>query len=62
MASTSLETAASTSDISSTARREKSSHDQLPKEMHEMRIRDEKANNRDEKVHSGLLKLFLVSI
>ncbi|XP_041000662.1 shaggy-related protein kinase epsilon-like [Juglans microcarpa x Juglans regia] len=49
MASTSLETAASVSDISSMARKEKSSYEQLPKEMHEMRIRDEKANNHDEK-------------
>ncbi|KAF5451541.1 hypothetical protein F2P56_026643 [Juglans regia] len=49
MASTSLETAASASDISSIARKEKSSYEQLPKEMHEMRIRDEKANNNDEK-------------
>ncbi|KAE7999805.1 hypothetical protein FH972_004200 [Carpinus fangiana] len=49
MASTSLETAASTSDISSMPRKEKSGYDQLPKEMHEMRIRDEKANNHDEK-------------
>lgn len=51
MASTSLETAASTSDISSMPRKEKSGFDQLPKEMHEMRIRDEKANNHDEKVY-----------
>lgn len=51
MASTSLETAASTSDISSMPIKEKSGYDQLPKEMHEMRIRDEKANNHDEKVY-----------
>ncbi|XP_042964002.1 shaggy-related protein kinase NtK-1-like isoform X1 [Carya illinoinensis] len=49
MASTSLETAASVSDISSMARKEKSSYEQLPKEMHEMRIRDEKASKHDEK-------------
>lgn len=30
---------------------EKSSYDQLPKELHEMRIRDEKANSHDEKVN-----------
>ncbi|GMY09488.1 shaggy-related protein kinase theta [Fagus crenata] len=49
MASTSLETAPSTSDISTMARKEKSGYDQLPKEMHEMKIRDEKVNNHDEK-------------
>lgn len=51
---TSLETVASTSDVSSIAKteakEEKSSYDQLPKEMNEMKIRDEKANNHDEKV------------
>ena len=51
MASTSLETAPSTSDISTMARKEKSGYDQLPKEMHEMKIRDEKVNNHDEKVN-----------
>lgn len=30
---------------------EKSGYDQLPKEMHEMRIRDEKGNSHDEKVN-----------
>ncbi|KAL6290178.1 shaggy-related protein kinase theta-like [Prunus yedoensis var. nudiflora] len=52
-APTSLETVASTSDVSSIAKTEakveKSSYDQLPKEMNEMKIRDEKANNHDEK-------------
>lgn len=51
MASTSLETAASTSDASTMPRKEKSGYDQLPKEMHEMKIRDEKVNHHDEKVN-----------
>ncbi|KAK6285597.1 hypothetical protein POUND7_011776 [Theobroma cacao] len=49
MASTSLETVASTSNVTSVARMEKSGVDQLPNEMHEMRIRDEKTANHDEK-------------
>lgn len=49
MASTSLENGASTSNISSIARKEKSGCDQLPKEMHEMRIRDERTSSHDEK-------------
>lgn len=49
MASTSLETAASTSNITSTDRTEKSHFDQLPREMHEMRIRDEKTRNHEDK-------------
>ncbi|XP_048426392.1 shaggy-related protein kinase theta-like [Pyrus x bretschneideri] len=53
MTSTSVETAASTSSVSSVAKTEtkevKSSYDQLPKEMHEMKIRDEKANHHDDK-------------
>ena len=36
---------------------EKSGYDQLPKEMHEMRIRDEKSNSHDEKVSSSVLAL-----
>lgn len=54
MDSTSMETAASTSSASSVAKteakEEKSTIDQLPKEMHQMKIRDEKANNHDDKV------------
>ncbi|KAB2595620.1 shaggy-related protein kinase theta-like [Pyrus ussuriensis x Pyrus communis] len=53
MASTSLETAASTSSVSSVGKTEtkedKSSNNQLPKEVHEMKIRDEKANHHDDK-------------
>ncbi|GLT77587.1 hypothetical protein SLA2020_491570 [Shorea laevis] len=49
IASTSLGPVASTSDTSSDARTEKSGVDQLPKEMHEMRIRDEKTANHDDK-------------
>lgn len=66
MASTSSETVASTSNVSSMAIAEtkgeskvdKSGYDQLPKEMHEMRIRDEKANSHDEKVNIFLLSYF----
>lgn len=64
MASTSLETAESisdVSDISSMAGIEKSGYDQLPKEMHEMRIRDEKSNTHDEKVHLKKVNLLLPS-
>lgn len=50
MASTSLEPHASTSNISAVARTERSGYDQLPKEMHEMRIRDDRNANHDDKV------------
>ncbi|OAY49227.1 shaggy-related protein kinase epsilon isoform X2 [Manihot esculenta] len=49
MASTSLENAASTSNPSSMTRTEKSGYDQLPKEMNEVGIRDDKATNHDDK-------------
>uniref|UniRef100_A0A5B7A5V0 non-specific serine/threonine protein kinase n=1 Tax=Davidia involucrata TaxID=16924 RepID=A0A5B7A5V0_DAVIN len=49
MASASVETAASSSHISSVARTEKSGYDELPKEMHEMKIRDDKIDNCDDK-------------
>ncbi|KAK8615036.1 hypothetical protein V6N13_068822 [Hibiscus sabdariffa] len=49
MASTSRETVASTSSVTSVARQEKSGVDQLPDEMHEMRIRDEKSASHDDK-------------
>lgn len=49
MASTSQETAASTSNVSSIARTEQSGYDQLPKEMHDMKIRDEKVDPHDDK-------------
>jgi glycogen synthase kinase 3 beta len=50
MASTSQENAVSTSNITSVTRTEKSGYDQLPKEMHQMKIRDEKTTSHDEKV------------
>lgn len=50
MASTSLEPVASTSDVSANARTESSGYDQLPKEMNEMKIRDDKTVNTDDKV------------
>lgn len=50
MASTSGETAASLSHVSSTVKTEKTGYDQLPKEMHEMKIRDLKDDNYDDKV------------
>lgn len=49
LASASMDNAASTSNISSTAGAEKSGYDHLPSEMREMRIRDEKTSH-DEKV------------
>ena len=39
-----------TSNVSTVARTEKSGYDQLPKELKEMKIRDEKAKNNNEKV------------
>ena len=56
--STALENVACTSTLPSIANpeskvgemAEKTSYDQLPKEMHEMKIKDEKANSHDEKV------------
>lgn len=48
--STLLETDASSSNVTSIGRVEKASVDQLPKEMHEMKIRDDKVDNHDEKV------------
>ncbi|KAJ7007610.1 hypothetical protein NC653_006597 [Populus alba x Populus x berolinensis] len=49
MASTSQENAASTSNITLVTGTEKSGYDQLPKEMHQMKIRDEKTTIHDEK-------------
>ncbi|KAF5952960.1 hypothetical protein HYC85_010904 [Camellia sinensis] len=46
-ASTSRETAASSSHASSIGRAEKSGYDELPKEMHEMKIRDENHDDKD---------------
>ena len=51
MASTSQENAASASNVTSVTRTEKPGYDQLPKEMHEMKIRDDKNTNHDEKVN-----------
>lgn len=60
MVSTSQETAASTSNVSSIVRTEQSGYDQLPKEMNDMKIRDEKIDPQDDKVRaSGLLILSL---
>lgn len=48
-----METPASTSNIiSSDAGTEKSGYDQLPKEMNEMKIRDDKSDSHDDKVKS----------
>lgn len=66
VASTSSETVASTSNVTSMAiaetkresKADKSGYDQLPKELHEMKIRDEKANSHDEKVISFLVFMF----
>ncbi|XP_022757224.1 shaggy-related protein kinase theta-like isoform X2 [Durio zibethinus] len=49
MASTSRETVASTSDVTSVDTMAKSDVDQLPNEMHGMRIRDEKTADHDDK-------------
>lgn len=53
LTSTQMETPASTSNIiSSDAGTEKSGYDQLPKEMNEMKIRDDKSDSHDDKVKS----------
>nr|DAD47983.1 TPA_asm: hypothetical protein HUJ06_017920 [Nelumbo nucifera] len=49
ISSASLEADASTSTISSNSKTEKSGFDQLPKEMHEMKIRDDKTESHDDK-------------
>lgn len=49
MSSTSLGTDASSSNVSSIAPPKKSDYDQLPKELLEMKIRDDKADNHDDK-------------
>lgn len=50
LTSTQMETPASTSNIiSSDAGTEKSGYDQLPKEMNEMKIRDDKSDSHDDK-------------
>uniref|UniRef100_A0A5B7A2P7 non-specific serine/threonine protein kinase n=2 Tax=Davidia involucrata TaxID=16924 RepID=A0A5B7A2P7_DAVIN len=49
MASKYVETATTSSHVSSIARIEKSGYDELPKEMHEMKIREDKTDNRDDK-------------
>ncbi|XWS32230.1 hypothetical protein CRYUN_Cryun23aG0142500 [Craigia yunnanensis] len=55
MASTSLETVAGTSIVTSVNRTEKSGLDQLPNEMHEMRIRDEKTDHDDKDVEATVI-------
>lgn len=60
MASTSLENAASTSNPSSMTRTEKSGYDQLPKEMNEVGIRDDKATNHDDKPTKHVEKVFFL--
>ena len=43
-----------TSDVSTVARTEKSGFDELPKELNEMKIRDEKSKNNNEKVFNAI--------
>ncbi|KAJ8441545.1 hypothetical protein Cgig2_026346 [Carnegiea gigantea] len=49
MASTSMEGIAATSDVNFTDRMQKVDYDQLPKEMHGMKIQDKKEDSHDEK-------------
>lgn len=42
-----------TSDVSTVARTEKSGFEELPKELNEMKIRDEKSKNNSEKVFNA---------
>lgn len=62
MASTSVGNAASTSTVSSMVRSEKSGYDKLPKEMREMKIREEKSDNHEDKVEIVLvfLEIFIL--
>lgn len=55
MASTSLENAASTSNPSTVDKTEKLGHDQLPKEMHEMRIRDARTNHDEKDIEAAVV-------
>uniref|UniRef100_A0A2P2M3Z1 Uncharacterized protein n=1 Tax=Rhizophora mucronata TaxID=61149 RepID=A0A2P2M3Z1_RHIMU len=55
MATTSMEAATRTSNQSSVARTEKLGYDQLPKEMHEMRIRDEKTSNDEKDMEAAVV-------
>lgn len=48
------ETTVGTSDVSTAARTEKSGYDELPKELNEMKIRDEKSKNNNEKVFKAI--------
>ena len=50
MGSTSMRTAASSSHVSSIVRTGKSDCEELPKEMHEMKITDEKTDTHDDTV------------
>ena len=55
-----------TSNVSTVARTEKSDYNELPKELHEMRIKDEKSNNHSEKVYFVIdffnIMLHLISV
>jgi len=48
------ETTVGTSGVSTVARTEKSGYDELPKELNEMKIRDEKSKNNNEKVFDAI--------
>lgn len=54
----SKESTVGTSDVSTVAKTEKSGFDELPKELHEMKIKDEKSKNNNEKVFN-VIHLFL---
>ena len=53
MASTSMEAIATTSDVNFTDRMQKGGYDQLPNELHGMKIQDKKADSHDDKVNSA---------
>lgn len=55
MHSASRETATSTSNVSSVVKPEKSGYDELPKEMHEMKIRENKSEYDGDKVKFNVL-------
>ena len=57
-----LDSDANASNVDPNDRAEKAVVDQLPKEMHDMTIRDEKVNDQSEKVHAVFLFFYVPCI
>lgn len=56
------ETTVGISDVSTVARTEKSGYDELPKELNEMKIRDEKSKNNNDKVFNAIHLSFIFQV